>query len=75
MEVIYNMGFFGILILIGIIGLIFGGMRGGYWHRRRYGHFRPFGFWRHRPPEPRGTRDMGGPIGPRNMGGPRGPMW
>lgn len=47
------MTFFGILIVIGIIGLLFSGIGGGFWHRRRYGSFRPFGYSRHRrPPMP-----------------------
>lgn len=73
------MGFFGILIIIGIIGLLFSGIGGGFWHRRRYGHFRPFGFFGHRPPPPRGPGGFGrydgprGPGGPRGFGGPGGP--
>lgn len=79
------MGFFGILILIGIFGFIFCGIGGGFWHRRRYGHFRPFGFGGHRPPPPRGPGgfergpgghggfDRRGPGGHGGHGGPRGP--
>lgn len=70
------MGFFGILIIIGIIGLLFSGIGGGFWHRRRFGNFRPFGFFGHRPPPPRGPGGFGrygGPRESRGFGGPGGP--
>lgn len=75
------MGIFGLLILIGVIGLIFSGIGRGFYNRRRFGHFRPFGFWGHRPPprEPgwfdRGPGMHGGPGGRHGdfRGGPGGP--
>lgn len=71
------MGFFGILIIIGIIGLLFSGIGGGFWHRRRFGNFRPFGFFGHRPPPPRepfrGTREPRGPEMHRRPMGHEGP--